>query len=53
MQRRRKHSEYICCICFDVLQTAVSTADSVYPDQMALREQFDLGPKCLQYRVPK
>ena len=44
---------YVCCIYSSALQASIFVkTNNLNPDQTA-REQSDLGPHCLQFRLPK
>ena len=45
---------YVCCIYSNALQSNFFMEENnINPDQTAPKEQSDLGPYCLQYRLPK
>ena len=54
MHLEMSSAQVICCVYLLTLLTNASVeANSVVPDQTALKEQSDLGPHCLTKRLLK
>ena len=47
------HENVVCCIQVHFRPDYFMEANNMDQDQTALKEQSDLGPYCLQYRLPK